>query len=231
MIGPNLPHEWRNDNIYFDKTSQLRATCICLFFQHEIFNPHFICLPEMNNIRNLIERSRRGLKFTGVSRLKIAEFMSKSVNDVGICKLTNLLSLLEMMANSVEYELLASVGFTDSVNSADFERFNKVYQFLVRNFSKQIRLEDVSALVGLTPTAFCRYFKDRTKKTFVEYLNGMRIGYSKKLLLKNKMKISAISEEAGFSNMSHFIFQFKKVTGMSPSQFQKAFGIKDKPII
>ena len=231
MIGPNLPHEWRNDDAYFDKESGLRATCICLFFKREIFDPNFIRLPEMNNIRDLIERSRRGLKFTGNSKLEITRFIRSSVNDVGVRKVTNLLILLELMATSTEYELLASVGFTNSVNSEDFERFNKVYKFLVKNFATSIRLEEVSTLVGLTPTAFCRYFKERTKKTFVEYLNEMRIGYSKKLLLENKMKISTISGEVGFPNLSNFISQFKKVTGMSPSQFQKQFGVKAKQAI
>lgn len=231
MIGPNLPHEWRNDDAYFDKESGLRATCICLFFKREIFDPNFIRLPEMNNIRDLIERSRRGLKFTGKSKLEITRFIRSSVNDVGVRKVTNLLTLLELMATSTEYELLASVGFTNSVNSEDFERFNKVYKFLVKNFATSIRLEEVSTLVGLTPTAFCRYSKERTKKTFVEYLNEMRIGYSKKLLLENKMKISTISGEVGFPNLSNFISQFKKVTGMSPSQFQKQFGVKAKQAI
>ena len=231
MIGPNLPHEWRNDDAYFDKESGLRATCICLFFKREIFDPNFIRLPEMNNIRDLIERSRRGLKFTGNSKLEITRFIRSSVNDVGVRKVTNLLILLELMATSTEYELLASVGFTNSVNSEDFERFNKVYKFLVKNFATSIRLEEVSTLVGLTPTAFCRYFKERTKKTFVEYLNEMRIGYSKKLLLENKMKISTISGEVGFPNLSNFISQFKKETGMSPSQFQKQFGVKAKQAI
>ena len=225
MIGPNLPHEWRNDDAYFDKESGLRATCICLFFKREIFDPNFIRLPEM------IERSRRGLKFTGKSKLEITRFIRSSVNDVGVRKVTNLLTLLELMATSTEYELLASVGFTNSVNSEDFERFNKVYKFLVKNFATSFRLEEVSTLVGLTPTAFCRYFKERTKKTFVEYLNEMRIGYSKKLLLENKMKISTISGEVGFPNLSNFISQFKKVTGMSPSQFQKQFGVKAKQAI
>ena len=231
MIGPNLPHEWRNDDAYFDKESGLRATCICLFFKREIFDPNFIRLPEMNNIRDLIERSRRGLKFTGKSKLEITRFIRSSVNDVGVRKVTNLLTLLELMATSTEYELLASVGFTNSVNSEDFERFNKVYKFLVKNFATSIRLEEVSTLVGLTPTAFCRYFKESTKKTYVENLNEMRIGYSKKLLLENKMKISTISGEVGFPNLSNFISQFKKVTGMSPSQFQKQFGVKAKQAI
>ena len=53
-------------------------------FKREIFDPNFIRLPEMNNIRDLIERSRRGLKFTGKSKLEITRFIRSSVNDVGV---------------------------------------------------------------------------------------------------------------------------------------------------
>ncbi len=141
------------------------------------------------------------------------------------------LTLLEMMAEADEYEILASVGFTQSVNSSDFERFNKVYRFLVKNFNKPIKLEEVAAVAGLTPTAFCRYFKERTKKTFVQYLNDMRIGHAKKFLIEGKMKISTLSMEVGFNNLSNFIEQFKKSTNMLPSEYQEKYGVKKKKII
>lgn len=231
MIGPNLPHEWRNDPVYFDKASGLRATCICLFFNPEIFEPAFIRLAEMGGIRELLERSRRGIKFTGKSKSAITRFMDASVRDTGMQKVVNLLSLLNLMAESAEYELLVSVGFTDSVNSEDFERFNKIYKYLVKHFATPVKLGDVAALAGLTPTAFCRYFKERTKKTFVEYLNEMRIGYAKKLLLENRMKISTIGAASGFPNLSNFISQFKKIAGMTPSQYQKTFGVKTRSVL
>ena len=142
----------------------------------------------MNNIRELIERSRRGIKFVGKSRKKIAELISQSANETGASRVIKLIALLELMATSEEYEILASTGFTETVNSDDFERFNKVYKYLVKNFTSPVKLEEVAALVGLTPTAFCRYFKKRTKKTFVEYLNDMRIGHAKKLLIEGNLK-------------------------------------------
>lgn len=231
MIGPNLPHEWRNDEIYFKKESGLRATCICLFFKKEIFESNLIRLPEMANIRDLIERSRRGLKFVGESRKKIADFIEQSARNTGARKVAELITLLEMMATTDEYEVLASVGFTESVNSDDFERFNKVYKYMVANFRTTIKLGDVAALVGLTPTAFCRYFKERTKKTFIEYLNEMRIGHAKKLLMEGKKKISVISMESGFNNSSNFINQFRKSTHMLPSDFQKKYGTREKQVL
>ena len=80
-------------------------------------------------------------------------------------------------------------------------------------------------------TAFCRYFKERTKKTFVQYLNDMRIGHAKKFLIEGKMKISTLSMEVGFNNLSNFIEQFKKSTNMLPSEYQEKYGVKKKKAI
>ena len=57
-----------------------------------------------------------------------------------------MIALLELMATSEEYEILASTGFTETVNSDDFERFNKVYKYLVKNFTSPVKLEEVAAL-------------------------------------------------------------------------------------
>ena len=102
---------------------------------------------------------------------------------------------------------------------------------MMKNFTKPIKLEEVASLVGLTPNAFCRYFRGRTKKTFVQYLNDIRIGHAKKLLIEGRMKISTLSMEAGFNNLSNFIEQFKRSTQMSPSEYQKKFGVKNRKVI
>lgn len=231
MVGPKLPHEWRNDDEFFTQGAGLKASCLCLFFLKDIFEANLIRLPEMSNIRQLIERSRRGIKFVGKSRDAIGSFIQRSVNDTGASRIINFISLLEMMATTDEYELLASIGFTESVNSSDFERFDKVYQYMMKNFMKPIKLEEVASLVGLTPNAFCRYFRGRTKKTFIQYLNDIRIGHAKKLLIEGRMKISTLSMESGFNNLSNFIEQFKRSTQMSPSEYQKKFGVKNQKVI
>ncbi len=209
MVGPKLPHEWRNDDEFFKQGAGLKASCLCLFFLKDIFEENLIRLPEMNNIRQLIERSRRGIKFMGKSRDTIGSFIQRSVNDTGAARITNFISLLEMMATTDEY----------------------VYQYMMKNFTKPIKLEEVASLVGLTPNAFCRYFRGRTKKTFVQYLNDIRIGHAKKLLIEGRMKISTLSMEAGFNNLSNFIEQFKRSTQMSPSEYQKKFGVKNRKVI
>lgn len=231
MVGPQLPHEWRNDDEFFKQGAGLKASCLCLFFLKDIFDGNLIRLPEMNNIRQLIERSRLGIKFTGLSRQQIGEYIRQSVDLAGAERIVRFISLLEMMATTEEYELLASVGFTESVNSSDFDRFDKVYQYMMKNFRQPIKLEEVASLVGLTPNAFCRYFRERTQKTFVQYLNDIRIGHAKKLLIEGRMKISTLSMEAGFNNLSNFIELFKRSAHMSPSEYQKKFGVKNSRVI
>lgn len=228
IVGSNLPHEWRNDPIFFEKGAACRARCDVLFFRKEVFDSPIMYLPEMNPIRVLIDRANRGIRFDGESRMRIERKLRKVRTSEGISKLTGLVELLSLMAREEHYTLLASVGFTNSINSKDFDRFNKIYEYLVRHYTEHITLEEISSLVGMTPPAFCKYFKDRTKTTFIKYLNGMRLGYAKKMLIDGKHKISTIAYEAGFNNISHFIEQFKTKTGMLPREYQEKFGVRNR---
>ena len=116
---------------------------------------------------------------------------------------------------------MASEGYSQIKKSVDFDRFEKTRQYMVDNFQKNITLETVSVIIGMTPTSFCRYFKQHTNKSFHTYLNEIRIGHACKLLLENKMKILEICYESGFNNLSNFNEQFKKIKGFPPSQFLK----------
>jgi AraC-like DNA-binding protein len=224
MIGSGLPHEWRNDKIFFEKSSNLRSSCYCLFLLKDLFGSVLLNTPEMQHIKNLFERASRGIKFTGKAREEIGIEIGKYVKESGAARIAGLILLLEHMAVTAECELLASVGYAGhNLNMEDYERFGKIYRYIMKNFASPIRLEEVASLVGLTPNAFCRYFKERTKKTFVQYLNEIRIGHAKKLLIEGKFTISSLSMEAGFNNLSNFIEQFKRSTGMSPSEYRHKY--------
>ncbi|WP_342454892.1 helix-turn-helix domain-containing protein [Tenacibaculum sp. L6] len=74
----------------------------------------------------------------------------------------------------------------------------------------------------MTPNAFCRYFKQRTNKTYFTFLNELRIENACKLLSSDKsMAISEIAYQCGFNNLSNFNRKFKEVKSMSPSIFRK----------
>jgi AraC-like DNA-binding protein len=131
-----------------------------------------------------------------------------------------ILGVLNRVAVSGEFRILSGPGFTDANHANGSERINKVFDYILQNFTNVIKLEEIAGLVSLTPTSFCRYFKQHTQKPFSRYLNEVRISYACKLLLEKSFSITRIGYESGFQNLSNFNRQFKKIKGMTPRDYQ-----------
>ncbi len=83
-----------------------------------------------------------------------------------------------------------------------------------------LSLEQVSEYIGFSSTYFCRLFHREVGQSFSEYLNAVRIDYSKQLLRNPRLKISEISSMAGYNTPTHFNYVFKRLVGMTPSEFK-----------
>jgi AraC-like DNA-binding protein len=221
LIGANLPHVWKNDLVYQQKTEGKYARALVAHFQESIFKGSLALLPEMEGINHLLSQSQFGIKFTGNARLKIGNYMKGLVKTSGIEKLLKLVEMLDYMSKTEEKQLLTSQGYTKIRKSADFDRFDMAHKFMIDNFQKNITLRMLAKEVNMTATSFCRYFKKRTTKTYITFLNEIRIGHACKLLLEGKMNIAGICYESGFNNLSNFNHSFKKVKGVTPSQYLK----------
>jgi AraC-like DNA-binding protein len=221
LIGPNLPHVWKSDPVYSKNIPGLMARVLVVHFNDKIFKGSLALLPEMQGINNLLHESQFGIKFYGSALEHIEIQMKAIVRSAGIEKLLRLIDMLDFMAKTEDKKLLASTGYSKIRKSVDFDRFDKAHRYMIDNFQQNITLEKVSDIVGMTPTSFCRYFKKHTKKSFLSVLHEIRIGHACKLLIENKMNISGICYESGFSNISNFNEQFKKIKGTSPSQYIK----------
>lgn len=230
LIGAGLLREWRSDETCLRPANGIRPSGYCILFDKEIFNPVFIRLPEMANIRGLLSRAGRGVKFAGRSREEIGASMRSIIRAEGSAKITGLISLLERMAVSREYELLASEEYTRAANRLDSVRFDKIDRYVQTHFTDEVTLGEAAARVGLTPSAFCRYFQKHTGTTFVRYLNEIRIDHAKKQLMEGDRKITAVCFESGFRNLSHFIEQFRRSTGLSPSEYRKIYGMPGRDL-
>jgi len=182
----------------------------------------------MKAIKEFLEKSQRGIQFLCKSRKVLGEQITRIFQLTGIARITELIMLLEMMANTKDYKYHASIGYSKTNNTYDFYRFNKIHEHIILNFNKPIKLEDVASTVNISPTAFCRYFKKHTGKTFLSFLNEMRIGHACKLMVEGKIPISIASLESGFNNLSHFNDQFKRVMKLTPTEYLLAYK-KDHP--
>jgi AraC-like DNA-binding protein len=221
LIGANLPHVWKSDSVYQKNIPGLTARVFVVHFRDEIFKGPIAVLPEMQGINQLLHESQYGIKFFGAAAENLGKRMKEIIKTTGIEKMLALSAMLDFMSKTTEKQLLASTGYSKIRKSVDFDRFDKAHRFMIENFHQNISLDNVSGIVGMTPTSFCRYFKKHTKKSFHTVLNEIRVGHACKLLIENKMNISGVGYESGFSNISNFNEQFKKIKGVSPSQFIK----------
>jgi AraC-like DNA-binding protein len=223
IVGENIPHWWKSDPLYLENTNSLNTKALVIQFNKEIFQSNFINLPEMAAIKSLIDRSQRGIQFLGNTRESLGKQVKRIFRLNGINRITELILLLNQMATTTEYRYHSSIGYSQMVNSYDFYRFNKVQEYIIRNFNQTVKLDEVAKTVSMSPTAFCRYFKKHTGKTFVEFLTEFKIGQACKFLSEEKMTVSRASIESGFNNLSHFNEQFKKIVHLTPTEYKAAY--------
>ena len=102
-----------------------------------------------------------------------------------------------------------------------------IYQYTIANYTENITLEEIAAVVYLTPQSFCRYFKKHTLKTYTNFLNEVRINEACKKFMSNEFSsISAIAYQTGFNNVVTFNRVFRSITKKSPSEFLKEYNRK-----
>ncbi|MEO9893908.1 AraC family transcriptional regulator [Aurantibacter sp.] len=223
ITGPSLPHLWRSDDKYFEKGSELSTRGLVIYFDQQLFNESLLDREEFYKLNKLVENASRGIEFYGVTRAKIKSLFLQINFKKGFQRILKLLEILDVLATSEEYNLLASPGYTNVFKGDDAEKMRLVYEYVMNNFKTKISLEEVSTMLNMTTTSFCRYFKPRANKTFTRFVNEIRIGHARKLLLEDNLNISQISYECGFNALSNFNRQFKSITEMSPHEYRGLF--------
>lgn len=226
FIGTELPHVFDNDEIYLTGDQDQDAQGIVVQFLPGFLGKGFLQAPEFQPFTEVLEKSARGMKISGITRHMIADKMTAMLEMDGLQRLTNLLSIFDILSKTSEYNLLASHGFIHNFEASSSERFRKVTNYIMKNFTDDIPLSSIAEVANMTPTNFCTFFKNFYRQTFIEYLNNIRIGYACKLLGENGKNISEIAYESGFKNISNFNRQFKKNKGVSPAKYRQALSIK-----
>ena len=223
LIGANLPHLWRNDLQYFKSSSKMHVEAVAIHFKEEFWGEHFLNLPELRPVKELLARARRGIKITGKTRATVAAKMEEALGATEAKRISLLVDMLYDISQSKELRLLASPGFTKYYDTVSTDKINHIYSYTFRNFQDRVSIRDVASSVSISPHSFCRYFKTRTLKTYWKFLVEIRIGYACKLLIENNMSVARICYECGFNNLSNFNRHFKSLMKKTPLQYQKEF--------
>lgn len=223
LTGPNLPHLWQSDHEYFENNPELLTEGIVIYFPETFLGKEFLQRNEMHKIRQLLQQAQRGMEIYGQAHTGVSDLMHDILTAVDFDRVMALLKLLNILANSTDRRFLATEGYFNSMKETETDRMNRVHSYVMKNFREKIRLQDVATIANMSPTSFCRYFKEHANKTFSDFLTEIRVGHSCKLLTTQKISVAQVCYDSGFGTVSNFIRQFKAVTACSPLEYRKKY--------
>jgi len=221
LVGPNLYHGWQTHNCESKKIHE-----ITLQFHEDLFSKNILNKKIMKPIKDMFDRSKHGILFSKKVSIEIYSRISKISRLDSMDYFLEFISILHDLANSRNQQLLS----TYSVNRDNFEnsdKIKKIYEYVQENYEKKLMLNETAELINMSPVSFNRFMKKRTGKTFIDYVNDVRIGYAAIKLIEKDTNISDIAFNCGFNNIANFNRVFKKLKNVTPSQYKKEFsGIK-----
>jgi AraC-like DNA-binding protein len=222
LLGSNLPHFWKSET-HSSESEGMRVNAIVVQFHKDFFRDEINSYPEFHRISELLKRAARGIYFAPQAAEKIGRMMKRLLNLNGLERMLYFIKLMDTIARTENYRILASKAYQLEEQKELNNRLDKIMHFINTNYQRKISQEEVATKIGMTTAAFCRYFKEKTGKGFIFFVNEMRIGYACKLLIENHLSISQICFECGFNNISNFNRMFKRQTGFTPGEYQQQF--------
>jgi len=219
LIGPDLPHN-RELN---ESGKNNPPECLILSISENLVNDNLIRIQELESIRHLFERAMSGIAFKGEGVKLIEQQMMRLEKLQGCDRFIALIKLLTSLTEFEEQEILSLTPELTLSNYKDLEQIKTVYDFVLRNIQDTILLDTVAGLLHMAPGSFCRFFKKRTGKSFMQYVKDIRISIASNMLSNTEKPIAQISLESGYNNLANFNFYFKSIMKMTPSEYRKNF--------
>jgi YesN/AraC family two-component response regulator len=160
--------------------------------------------------------------------LEDIRYIDSILNDIFTTSKINTISAA-YKSSSFLYSLLIEIrnNIRDNCNNIEnmqLKKLQPLIDFLEKNYSKEISMEDMSNIIASSPQYLCRLFNKTLNIRPFTYLNKLRIQKAKELLIKNKNEsIGDIGKKVGFNDQSYFCATFKKYEGFTPSEYKTIF--------
>ncbi len=219
FIGSNLPHTWYSP----EDTSKHEA--ILIQFPQNLAGINFADAPEFLAIHRLLSKAAQGIQFQGQVRNNVSDKIIAMNSLKGIDRFIQLLIILDTLgkAKDLQTKSLSSIKFVHNFQPRQQSRIDRVCTYLNQSYKENLSLEDAAAIAAMSTTAFCRFFKRSTGKTFINFVNELRVGHACRLLIESDLTISEICYDVGFNNVSNFNRRFLERHHICPKDYRKEF--------
>jgi AraC-like DNA-binding protein len=219
MCGPNLYHGWENHN--YDTSKTLHE--ITIQFPRELFCHALLNRNVLKPIKELFDNSQQGILFSKETIQIIEPQLRRLRKKRGFDSFLEFQSLLYNLAISRNQQFLSNTAFLRQSDFHNSERIEKVYNYIKENYAQKLRVEDAAKLVNMSVVSFSRLIKQRTGRSFVDFVNEIRLGMATRSLIETTKGVTEICYECGFNNVSNFNRIFKKKQNCTPSEFRENF--------
>lgn len=216
LMAGMLPHTWVSED-----TSRGKSNAVVIQFTEAYINK-FSQFSECEEIFRMLTKAERGIVFTGKNLTLIKDKIVKLPHAIGANRLIDLLSILHELS-VLKSTTLSTILFRKEVNAVQESRINKVCKYIQENFRKFLPLKEVSALVNLSESAFCKFFKRLTGKTYSDYVNEVRIGHACRLLQESEFAVAEIAYSVGFESLTYFNRVFVRKKKIKPREYRLKF--------
>lgn len=212
LLGVGLPHCWIEEE---------ECTGYVLHF---LFPPdcgiwRLGCEMELHR---LLESARRGLRFGGVVASEVTSLLDRLDGGARLARAGLLLELFSLLQNAIQRGAtqLSCTEYGGLPGHAISGALEATVKWMMDNFTEPITLDEALGRAGMSPATFSRQFKRHTGKTFVEFLNDIRLAYAHQRLTSSRRSVAEIAFESGFNSLSHFGVLFRNRFGITPREVQ-----------
>ncbi len=219
LVGTNLQHGWFNHQCKSKKIKEITVQ-----FHRDLFDEKFLNRNQMHFIKNLLEKSMRGVLFSNETIKAIEPRLFALTKKQGFDSVLELLSLLHDLSLSRNMRVLSNSASANTENfSYGSRRIENVMDYITHNFSRNISLTEAARIASMTNISFSRFFKLRTGRTFIDTVNEIRLGHASRMLIDTTHNITEVGYKCGFNNISNFNRIFRKKKGCTPKEFREVY--------
>lgn len=221
LVGSNLPHLWRNDASYYKADNDRKVKTIVIKFLPNFVGEGTFKLPEFLSIDQMLEKSKFGLYFDKDVSSEFHEDMLEILELTPAEQAIKLFGILNRLSMVEHKEVLSSADMRQYA-SAPSKRLDTVLKFISDNYDTNIQLQDVADISNMTTNSFCRFFKKKTNKSYIQFLNEVRVKNASRLLLDEDKSVSQVSYMVGYNSITSFYRQFNLIMGCTPGNYKKS---------